>query len=130
MLFYKNHKVYMNGNYPAIFLNGQNAHIHRLEWEKHYGKIPKGYIVHHKDEDKLNWSIENLELLSKSEHIKAHKNIVRRKGIKVIAKRDDMILYLDSIQKAAKACGTYTASIRRILKHKQHKANGWAFERM
>lgn len=41
MIFYDGHKVYMNGKYPAIFLNGQNQHIHRLEWEKYNGKIPE-----------------------------------------------------------------------------------------
>ena len=54
MIFYDGHKVYMNGKYPAICLNGQNQHVHRLEWEKHNGKIPEGFIVHHKDENKLN----------------------------------------------------------------------------
>lgn len=34
MIFYEGHKVYMNGEYPAIFLNGKNQHIHRLEWIK------------------------------------------------------------------------------------------------
>ena len=41
--FYDGHKVYMNGKYPAIFLNGKNVHVHRLEWEKYNGEIPKGY---------------------------------------------------------------------------------------
>ena len=58
--FYDGHKVYMNGDYPAIFLNGKNAHVHRLEWIKHQGEIPEGFVVHHKDENKLNWNIENL----------------------------------------------------------------------
>lgn len=87
MVFYEGHKVYMNGQYPAIFLNGKSQHVHRLEWEKHNGKIPEGFIVHHKDENKLNWSIENLELLSRSIHIKKHKNIVKRHGIKSHCKK-------------------------------------------
>lgn len=64
----------MNGKYPAIFLNGKNVHIHRIEWEKHYGAIPKGYIIHHKDENKLNCSINNLELLKRGEHVLKHQN--------------------------------------------------------
>ena len=54
----------MSGKYPAICLNGKNAHVHRLEWEKHHGKIPDGYIIHHKDEDKTNNTINNLEWCS------------------------------------------------------------------
>lgn len=129
MIFYEGHKVYMNGNYPAIFLNGRNQHVHRIEWEKHNGKIPKGFIVHHKDENKLNWSIENLELLSKSEHIKRHKNIVKRPGVRIFATKDGLTLEFESIEKAAEFCGTYTACIQNCFKGKQKQSKGWIFER-
>lgn len=72
--FYEGHKVYMDGQYPAIWLNNKNTHIHRLEWIKYNGEIPKGYIVHHKDENKLNWSINNLELLKRSKHVLKHQH--------------------------------------------------------
>jgi hypothetical protein len=44
--------------------------LHRYVWEKHYGIIPKGHHIHHKDGNKLNNSIENLECLSESDHHK------------------------------------------------------------
>lgn len=72
--FYEGHKVYMNGDYPAVFIDGKNQHVHRLEWIKHHGAIPEGCIVHHKDENKTNWNIDNLELLKRSEHILMHQN--------------------------------------------------------
>lgn len=72
--FYEGHKVYIDGKYPAIFLNGKNVHIHRLEWIKHHGEIPEGYVVHHKDENKLNWNIENLELMSRGDHVLKHQD--------------------------------------------------------
>lgn len=71
--FYDGHSVYMNGDYPAVYLNGKSYHVHRLEWEKRYGTIPEGYIVHHKDGDKCNWSIDNLELLSRADHLDQHR---------------------------------------------------------
>ena len=71
---YDGMKVYMNGDYPAVFINGKNQHIHRLEWIKHHGEIPKGCIIHHKDEDKTNWHIDNLELLKRSEHVMKHQS--------------------------------------------------------
>lgn len=129
MLFYDGHKVYMNGDYPAIFLNGQNVHIHRLEWKKHKGEIPYGQIVHHKDENKLNWSIDNLELLSRGEHIKTHCDVVHRKGIKIIASKGNVHIHFNSIEEAAENCGTYTICINRIFRGKQKSANGWMFER-
>jgi len=129
MIFYEKHKVYMNGKYPAIFLNGKSEHVHRLEWEKYYGKIPEGFIIHHKDENKLNWNIENLELLSRSKHLKKHKDIVKRPGVKVIARKDGLEIYFNSIEEAAEFCGTYTNTIQRIFKGKQKQTKGWTFER-
>lgn len=67
----------MNGLYPAIFLNGKSQHVHRLEWIKHHGAIPEGCIIHHKDEDKTNWNIDNLEMVSRSDHITKHQNTLR-----------------------------------------------------
>ena len=130
MIFYEGHKVYMNGDYPAIWLNGQNQHIHRLQWVKHYGVIPSDYVIHHKDENKLNWDIENLELLPRCDHIKQHKKVVKRPGIRIVGIKDSQLMTFRSIEEAAKFCETHTSSIQRILHGKQKTANGWTFERM
>ncbi|GAB3797262.1 HNH endonuclease signature motif containing protein [Virgibacillus kimchii] len=129
MLFYEDYKVYMNGDYPAVYKDGENCHIHRLEWEKFNGKIPNGYVIHHKDENKLNWSIDNLELLTRGEHVKKHKDVVKRPGVEVIARKCGQIIVFNSIKEAARFCGTYTSCIQKIFKGKQHTANGWSFER-
>jgi hypothetical protein len=44
----------------------------QVVWEEHHGPIPTGMGVHHKDRDKLNDTINNLELLSKAEHLREH----------------------------------------------------------
>lgn len=47
--------------------------LHHLVWEKHYNKkVPKGYQIHHKDKNKTNNDINNLELISASEHTRLH----------------------------------------------------------
>ena len=46
--------------------------IHRYVWEKHYGSIPDGYEIHHKDFNKSNNNIENLELIKKERHASIH----------------------------------------------------------
>lgn len=130
MIFYENHKVYMNGNYPAIWLNGQNVHIHVLEWKKHYGDVPDGMVAHHKDENKMNWNINNLELLTRSEHLTRHLNIVHRKGIKIRAVKGETVLLFNTIKDAAEKCGTYPSLIARVLNGTQKQSNGWIFEKV
>lgn len=59
--------------------NGQHKHalVHRLVYMAHVGHIPKGLIVNHKDENKANNCIENLELLTPSENIRYGTGIQR-----------------------------------------------------
>ena len=58
--------------YMYIWNEGKLKRYHRYLWEQIYGKISKGYDLHHVDGDKLNNNLQNLELLSKSEHTKRH----------------------------------------------------------
>ncbi len=46
--------------------------LHRLIFEKFYGKIPEGGVVHHKDGDKTNNCIFNLQLMRAREHNSLH----------------------------------------------------------
>ena len=45
---------------------------HRWVWMHHHGDIPKGFDVHHIDGDKSNNAIENLQLMTRSEHLLIH----------------------------------------------------------
>lgn len=46
--------------------------MHTYVWTYYNGPIPKGYEVHHKDLNRYNNDISNLELLEKHEHKKLH----------------------------------------------------------
>lgn len=47
-------------------------------WETYNGmKPPKGYVIHHINKDKLDDRIDNLKLLSRSEHINIHRDDLR-----------------------------------------------------
>ena len=59
-----------NGYYAAT--TGKRLQMHRYIYEKYNGKIPEGYDIHHKDRDRSNNDITNLELLTKSEHARRY----------------------------------------------------------
>lgn len=45
-----------------------------LVWERENGgKLPEGMVVHHRDRNSLNDDIENLEALTRAEHIAEHR---------------------------------------------------------
>lgn len=41
-------------------------------WIQNNGPIPKGKVIHHKDDDKMNDVIENLACLTRKEHFDEH----------------------------------------------------------
>jgi len=47
--------------------NGTWKRKHRMIWEQHYGRIPKGYRVIFLDGNKRNTEIDNLELATSNE---------------------------------------------------------------
>ncbi len=64
-------------NGESYYLCGQyfqrkGKRLHRAVWEYYNGEIPSGYHVHHKDGDKSNNAIENLELKTKHDHLSEH----------------------------------------------------------
>ena len=59
-------------DHPNATANGYVLH-HRVVIENHLGRLlTKDEIVHHKDEDKKNNSIDNLEVMDKREHARMH----------------------------------------------------------
>ncbi len=79
---YAGHAIYYDKKgYAIIWLDGKNKKVHILEWEKHNSIKPKGYQLHHKDENKANWHIDNLQLETQSDHFKIHAGWIRENGI-------------------------------------------------
>ncbi|MBT3582788.1 HNH endonuclease [Candidatus Woesearchaeota archaeon] len=61
-----------NSGYVRIRKFGGYILEHRFIWEQSNGEIPKGFQIHHINENKQDNRIENLQLLSNSEHQKLH----------------------------------------------------------
>jgi hypothetical protein len=46
----------------------------KVVWEKHHGPIQSGLIIHHKDRNPPNDAIENLQAMTRAEHINEHRH--------------------------------------------------------
>src|SRR5262245_26989287 len=53
---------------------------HRIVWREAHGEIPKSYHVHHRNGDRTDNRLENLELMSWHAHGKIHGPESRGKG--------------------------------------------------
>lgn len=56
------------GYYRSTANRKTHVSLHCYVWEKHNGKIPKGWDIHHVDLNKEHNNIENLICLPKAEH--------------------------------------------------------------
>ena len=56
------HSAPPNNGYRLVKYNYKQYPIHRIVWIMHYGDIPKGYSIDHKNRNRLDNRIENLRL--------------------------------------------------------------------
>jgi hypothetical protein len=79
--YYEKYKIwYDKKGYAVIWINGKSIKLHVYIWEKSNGEKPKGYDIHHKDFNKSNYILSNLELLTLSDHRRLHAGWERLNG--------------------------------------------------
>ena len=131
------------GGYPTFWNGKRNILVHRYIWEKHFGKIPKGYIVHHIDENKNNFAIENLRLMLLEEHnrfhslknklghsnrgkLKTHSSGFCQGAKAVVLYKDNIELFFRSVTETARFLGVKKISdVSRVLTGKRKTIKGW-----
>lgn len=104
--------------------------LHNHNWEKINGKIPIGYEIHHVDFNKINNSIENLQLVTPSEHTKIH--ALDRKGSgmnkRVICVETGEEFH--SIECLSKMLGHHASNISRYYIDGKRKLKGLTYEKI
>lgn len=73
-IMFDNHKFVKdrkNGYYHAHYGKVVKL-LHRVVWESYYGSIKDGFHIHHKDGNKDNNDISNLELIDSFTHLSLH----------------------------------------------------------
>lgn len=97
--------------------NGVGA-LHQEIWKQHYGEIPQGCIIHHRNENPFDNSIGNLECVTKTEHNQRHK--------KGRADRAQTSIGKSSLDKARAAAAVWHKSPEGIEWHKKHGKASWS----
>ena len=86
--------------------SGRLRFEHSIVWEKYNGKIPFGMQIHHKDFNKTNNDIENLQLVTPAEHKRYHSGCIVVNG---------------EWEKLCKICEHY----KKINKENWYYSRGW-----
>ena len=111
--------------------------MHILVYETFIGDIPKGYDVHHKDHNKHNNYVGNLELIEKRKHCIRHnkdraeaaRNVLSKKVIQFTLNNEFIAEYPSTIE-AARQTGFNQRNISKACngKLKTYKGYVWKFK--
>lgn len=111
---YKHIALCKNGRYKTKY-------IHRLVVEAFIGAIPKGLEVNHKDEDKSNNTLDNLEICT------AAHNIEYSSAKHYIATHESgEVVEVFNLNKFCREHGLHPGSMYRVAQGKRSRHKGWA----
>ncbi len=74
------YKIWLNQDGYACVTRGHGKEkrpylLHRLIIALTYGGIPSGVQIHHRDGDRSNWLLQNLQIIDPTEHCEIHRQI-------------------------------------------------------
>jgi len=64
----KHSNGFLGSGYLYVKKDGKNIYKARVEYEKHFGAIPNGYVVVFKDKNRFNFEKDNLVAVSRKDH--------------------------------------------------------------
>lgn len=105
-------KIYITpSGRKALSPKGRHKCIYILVWTLFRGPVPKGFVIHHIDGDKLNDRLDNLMMLTVSGHGRIHhqKINVKLKGLKSKSKKGE------NNPRFGKKCKWYNNGVKSIF---------------
>lgn len=72
------HQGQHNEGYLRIHISGECLLVHRAVYQAIRGELAPGMVVHHKDENRQNNALRNLEAMPRGEHTALHARRRRR----------------------------------------------------
>lgn len=109
------HPVRESKSYRMMSINGACVRVHRYVMEQHLGrKLRSDEVVHHKDGNKQNNDISNLEIVSPSEH--PYKHCSYRNDKEKTCNRCKVVKPLEDFNRS-NACKDGRASFCRVCKN-------------
>jgi hypothetical protein len=135
MQMVKPHKARNGYSLIKLYRDGKpfTRQVHRLVAMAFIGDV-EGLEVNHKDGNKANNNVENLELVSRSENIKHayanglmkdhHPDVIPKKKVRCTTNET----VFESIHEASRVLGIDRIEIRRVCNKKRNHARGFHFE--
>lgn len=134
--------VKKNGyEFVVIFIDGKwkGKYVHRLVWEAFNGPIPEGFEINHKDEDKCNNALENLELVTHKQNCNygtrgERANMTKRhngtlglnaKRVAQVGPDFKLIKIHSSLKNASDSTGAFMSNISMCCRCKDKTAKGF-----
>lgn len=121
-----------NDGYLCFGLNGKLVLSHRFVWEAFFGEIPEGMQINHRDENKSNNNIKNLEMCDCAYNINYgthNKRMAKTKSKQVNQYNMDgtLVATYPSANEAARQNGFHQGSISNCCNGKQKSAYGFVW---
>lgn len=104
--------------------------LHNYNYEKEFGKIPKGYEIHHKDLNKINNKPSNLQLVTPKEHTTIHSKIINGSGMNKQVKCIETGEIFDSIVQVGLKHNQHASNVSRYYIDGKRKLQGYTYEKI
>ena len=123
--------------YYVTKVRGQTMRVHRLVAFSFLGPAPSHVqsLINHKDLDKGNNRVENLEYVTPAEniaHFHANADIKRRGGLKPVLSRSrgssDVWTWHDSMRSAARTLGVNVGNVQKCVSGQTNQSGGYEFQ--